>query len=270
MIPKPIGPDIVRIEGLEKAYSGGVIALNGIDLSVQPGELVGLIGANGSGKSTLLKIVYGVLQADRGTLNVFGLHPYRDRAVVRSQTGYAGQEAALDPETRGWEMLHLFYALRRLPQRERTARLEELATEYDLRSFLDRRVGTYSGGQRQRLHLALETMHGPRLLLLDEPTSSLDPTARRDLWIRLAEWRNAGMSVLAATHDLPDVAAHCDRVVLLKGGRVLADDRPESLVRTHSPESDLADVYFRLSGVALEKEAVAARQRGRNRNRGGK
>jgi len=220
----------VRAEGLVKTFGAGVRALGGIEFSIPPGELVALVGPNGSGKSTLLKILYGVTAADAGDARVLGLDPRRERASLRAQVGYAEQETALDPEMTGRETLRLFYALRSLPHRDRDARLARLAGEYDIGSFWHRRVGTYSGGERQRLHLALEAMHEPRLLLLDEPSANLDPTARRALWSRLVAWRDAERTLLVATHDLAEVATYCDRVILLDRGHLLADDAPRALI----------------------------------------
>ena len=220
----------VRAEGLIKEFGAKIRALDGITLSIPSGELVALVGPNGSGKSTLLDILYGVGAADAGDARVLGLDPRRDRARLRARAGYAGQEAALDPEMTGQEILRLFYALHSLPHRSREARLAQLGGEYDIDSFYHRLVRTYSGGERQRLHLALEAMHEPRLLLLDEPTTSLDPTARRALWSRLAAWRDAGRTLLVATHDLAEAAVYCDRVLLLDCGRLLASDTPSALI----------------------------------------
>jgi len=220
----------VRAEGLVKTFGAWVRALDGLEFSIPPGELVALVGPNGSGKSTLLKILYGVTAADAGDARVLGLDPRRERASLRAQVGYAEQETALDPEMTGRETLRLFYALRSLPHRARDARLARLVGEYDIGSFWHRRVGTYSGGERQRLHLALEAMHEPRLLLLDEPTANLDPTARRALWSRLVAWRYAERTLLVATHDLAEVATYCDRVILLDRGHLLADDAPRALI----------------------------------------
>jgi ABC-2 type transport system ATP-binding protein len=210
-----------------------VRALDGIDLDVPAGQLLGLIGANGSGKSTLLRVLFGVVRADAGTVRVLGMDPRRDGAAVRARAAFAGQEAALDGEMTGRETLRLFHALRGLPASGRSQVIDGVVDGYGLAPFVDRRVGTWSGGQRQRLHLALEAMHSPALLLLDEPTSNLDPDGRRDLWRRVTAWRDEGRTILVATHDLAEVAAHCDRALLLHGGRLLADDTPAALVAAH-------------------------------------
>ena len=153
---------------------------------------------------------------------------------LRAKLGYAGQDPGLDPELTGYETLRLFHALRRLPGSGRDECLATMVERYELAEYCHRRVGTYSGGQRQRLHLALETLHGPHLLLLDEPTSNLDPGARRELWRHLDVWRGFGNTIIVASHDLPDVEMYCDRVLLLGGGRLLADGHPDELIARHA------------------------------------
>ncbi|HEU0053377.1 MAG TPA: ABC transporter ATP-binding protein, partial [Longimicrobium sp.] len=219
---------------MAKAYGGGVRALDGVTLAVPAGALLALVGANGSGKSTLLKLLAGIVAPDAGTIAVLGRDPRRERKALRPRLGYAGQEVALDGEMTGAETLRLFHALHALPARDRSARLAAVADDFGLGAFATRPVATWSGGQRQRLHLALATLHAPRVLLLDEPTSSLDPEGRRDLWRRLSAARDGGSTVVVATHDLGDAAAHCDRVVLLHRGRVLADGAPAALVAAHA------------------------------------
>jgi ABC-type multidrug transport system ATPase subunit len=238
----------VRAEGLVKDFGAGVRALDGIKLSILSGELVALVGPNGSGKSTLFKILYGIIVPNAGDARVLGLDPRRDRVSLRAQVGYAEQETTLDPEMTGRETLRLFYALRSLPHRDRNARLARLVEEYNIDSFYHRRVGTYSGGERQRLHLALEAIHEPRLLLLDEPTVSLDPAARRALWSRLVAWRDAGRTLLVATHDLTEVATYCDRVILLDRGHLLADDAPRALIAAQGRARTTITLAYELRG----------------------
>jgi len=238
----------VHAEGLVKTFEAGVRALDGVTLSIPSGELVALVGPNGSGKSTLLEILYGVTTADAGYARVLGLDPRRDRASLRAQAGYAGQETALDPEMTGYETLRLFYALRSLPPRDRDVCVARLAEEYDIDSFCHRLVRTYSGGERQRLHLTLEAMHEPRILLLDEPTAGLDPTARLAFWSRLVAGRDGGRTVLIATHDLAEVATYCDRVVLLDRGHLLADDAPRALIAMQGRAGTTITLAYKLGG----------------------
>ncbi len=224
----------VRAEALTKTHPGGVRALDAVAFSVPPGELVGLVGANGSGKTTLLKVLSGVLAPDAGKAEVLGMEPRRHSAM-RARTAYAGQDPALDPEMTGLETLRLFHALRGLPSSEATGCIRWMVESYGLAEIADRRVATYSGGERQRLHLALSTLHGPEVLLLDEPAAGLDPGGRGELWQRLAtDCRERGRTALVAAHDLAEVERFCDRVLLLHAGRLLADGPPAGIVAAHA------------------------------------
>ena len=224
----------LAVNGLGKTFRGRVKALRDVSFRIGAGRLAGVLGSNGSGKTTLMRILFGILPPDAGEARVLGLCPHREARALRAQSGFAGQGAALDPEMTGWETLRLFHALRGLPARRRRTRLDALCETFGLRAFVRRRIGTFSGGERQRLHLALEMMHEPRLLLLDEPTSNLDAEGRRDLWDRLTRWRDEGRTVLVATHDLDAAAAHCDRVLLLRSGALLADGPPRRIIEAHS------------------------------------
>ncbi len=256
----------VLAEDLEKTFPGDVRAVRGLSFSLPAGELVAIVGGNGSGKTTLLSLLYGIVAPDRGRVRVLGLDPIREGSLLRRRSGFAGQEAALDVETTGWETLHLFYALHSLPQAERKRRLAELVEDHGLAEFAGRRIGTWSGGQRRRLHLALATMHAPDLVLLDEPTTGLDPEARTALWRRMLAWRQQGDTVVLTTHDLNDVAARCDRVLVLAEGRLLADEHPTVLIAEHgrarvrvelaqAPE-DLASLDSDLRGFSGVRDIV--------------
>ncbi|WP_420126943.1 ABC transporter ATP-binding protein [Longimicrobium sp.] len=243
----------VRLSGVGKSF-GSVRALDGIDLAIPAGALVGVIGGNGSGKSTLLRILAGIVAADGGRAEVLGMDPRRDRSTLRARTAYAEQDAALDPDMTGWETLRLFHALQGLPRGEREARLSSAVDRFGLGAFLDRAVGTWSGGQRRRLHLALATLHAPALLMLDEPAAGLDPDGRRDLWRQLAEYRDSGdgNTALVASHDLADVAAHCDLAVLLHQGHLIAVDAPAALAAAHAR----ARTVFTLAREAAAEDAL--------------
>ncbi|HET7460983.1 MAG TPA: ABC transporter ATP-binding protein [Longimicrobium sp.] len=224
----------VRAEGLTRRFGGGVAALDSVSFGAGPGELVAVAGANGAGKSTLLRALYGIGLPDAGRAEVLGMDVRRRRAAVRARAGYAAQEPSLDPEMTGWETLRLFHALLGLPGRDRERRLREAADEHGIAAVCGRFVSTWSGGERQRLNLALATLHAPPVVLLDEPTASLDPAGRRELWRRLAAWRDEGRTVLVATHDLADAGARADRVLVMRAGRVVANDAPAALVAAHA------------------------------------
>jgi len=228
-----------------------------VTFAVPRGELVALVGGNGSGKTTLLRVVFGILPRSAGNVRVLGLDPRREGATLRSRSGFAGQDAALDTETTGWETLRLFHALRALGSTDRERRLAGLVDDFGLASFADRRIATLSGGQKRRLHLALATMHDPELLLLDEPTTGLDPDARGALWRRIVGWRDQGRTILLATHDLHDVTERCDRVLLLEGGRLLADAPPSELIGRHGGARALIKLAEASVDASLERDLRA-------------
>src|SRR5688500_737850 len=160
---------IVQLDSVTKSF-GSVRAFDAVDFVVRASSLVAIIGANGSGKTTLLRVMAGVIAPDSGSVAVLGNDPRSRTTRYERHIGYAAQGLALDPDMTGDETLRLFYALRGLPSDNRDECLSQLVAMFELGPFMKRIVASYSGGQRQRLHLALESMHGPALLLLDEPT----------------------------------------------------------------------------------------------------
>lgn len=222
------GTSAVRLAGVSKSF-GSVLALSEVSCAIARASLVAIVGANGSGKSTMLRVIAGVITPDSGSVSILGDDSPNDSTRTR-HVGYAGQDLALDPEMTGVETLALFYALRGLPRTRRRSRIAAIVDAFELEGFSERAIAGYSGGQRQRLHLALETLHEPSLLLLDEPTASLDPDGRQSLWRRLAARRSAGDAAIVVTHDLGDVERYCDRVIILDRGRVVADDTTAAIV----------------------------------------
>jgi ABC-2 type transport system ATP-binding protein len=217
--------------GLEKRY-GSVLALAGVDLTVAPGELVGLIGANGAGKSTLMKIACGLVRPTAGTATVCGV-PARTREARRN-LGYLAELFRFSGWSTASEVLALHQQLAASPRGriERDALLELVG----LSDAADRRVEGMSKGMQQRLGIAQALIGDPKLLLLDEPTSALDPAGRRDVRTLLVALRDRGIGVLINSHLLGELERVCDRVVILSGGRVVAAGRPEKLTRTGGVE----------------------------------
>lgn len=221
---------LARIEGVVKTYPGGARALDGVDLRVEPGEIVGLIGANGSGKSTLLGVLAGHLRPDGGRASVAGFDPGSREA--RARTGYASQDQALDPEMTGQETLAFFARLQGVSGFG-PPHLAALLEAFGLAGRGDQRVSAYSGGMRQRLHLLLAFLHDPRLALLDEPTNGLDPEGREAFWKLLRARAETGAGTLLSLHDLAEASDRCARVVMLGAGRVQAEGTPASLIGKH-------------------------------------
>lgn len=221
----------LEARGLQKRY-GSVLALAGVDLTVAPGELVGLIGANGAGKSTLMKIACGLVRPAAGTATVCGL-PAASREA-RGSLGYLAELFRFPGWCTASEVLELHQQLAGSPlgQTERDALLEFVG----LSDAADRRVEGMSKGMQQRLGLAQALIGDPKLLLLDEPTSALDPAGRRDVRTLLLGLRDQGIGVLINSHLLGELERVCDRVVILAGGRVVAAGRPEDLTQTGGVE----------------------------------
>jgi ABC-2 type transport system ATP-binding protein len=224
------GSSLATAEGLRKTYSGGARALDGADLRVESGEIVGLIGANGSGKSTLIGVLGGLVRPDAGRASIGGHAP--GTLEARARIGFAPQEQSLDPEMTGRETADFFASLLGADRggRQRVGSLLDL---FGLAERADHRVSAYSGGMRQRLHLLLACLHDPVLLLLDEPSNGLDPEGREAFWKFLRMRADRGLGALFSLHELSEAAARCTRVAMMAAGRVCATGAPADLIAKH-------------------------------------
>lgn len=213
----------IRLHALHKAY-GPVRAVDGIDLTVAPGEIVAVLGPNGAGKSTTTEMITGIATPDSGRVEVFGREPRA--AVQQGLVGVMLQAGALLHEATVREVLRMMHGLhpRPLP-------LDELIERADLAGFLKTRTEKLSGGQAQRLRYALGIMGDPQLLILDEPTVGMDVEIRRSFWASMRSFTEGGRTVLFATHYLDEADAEAHRIVVLAGGRVIADDTPTMIKR---------------------------------------
>jgi ABC-2 type transport system ATP-binding protein len=213
----------IKAEGLTKSY-GEVTALSGVDLEVASGEIVAILGPNGAGKTTTVEILEGYRRPDSGKVEVLGSSPTDAGAALKQRVGIVLQEAGFEDELTVRESLtHLWRAYdnpREVDDLIRTVGLEEKA---------DERIKRLSGGQKRRLDLALALVGNPDLLFLDEPTTGFDPAARRDAWAVIEGLAKAGTTVLLTTHYLEEAQALANRVVVISGGRVLAEGPPGSL-----------------------------------------
>lgn len=210
----------IQADGLRKNY-GRAVALDGADLRVSPGESVALLGPNGSGKTTLLRILSTVTSPSEGSARVFGVNLAAQPREVRRLVGYAPQAPTADAELTCEENLRFMARLFGMGREERRARIEELVEMFQLGQHRHRLVGTLSGGMKRRVELARALIHEPKLLLLDEPATGLDPRAREALWVLLRRLRSeGGLTILMATHRMEDAAAVCDRADILSRGRV--------------------------------------------------
>jgi ABC-2 type transport system ATP-binding protein len=217
----------VLIAGLHKAY-GAIHAVDGVDLSVEEGEIFGILGPNGSGKTTTVECAYGLRRADAGRLRVFGVDPQSDPDAVGRLVGAQLQDSALPDRIKVGEAVHLFSALARHPADE-----QRLVEQWGLAGKRRASYGSLSGGQRQRLHVALALAARPRLVVLDEMTTGLDPNARREVWQLIEQVRGEGTTVLLVTHFMDEAQRLCDRVAIMVGGRVVALGAPSQLMSAH-------------------------------------
>ncbi|GAA2057425.1 daunorubicin resistance protein DrrA family ABC transporter ATP-binding protein [Catenulispora yoronensis] len=219
---------LLEAEGLRKRF-GATQALDGVDLTVPNGAIIGLLGPNGAGKTTMLRILSTLTRPDAGRARVAGFDVVRDAARVRATIGLAGQSAALDEKLTGYENLLMFGRLSRLRERDAKARAAGLLEHYDLAGAAGRLVSTYSGGMRRRLDLISSLIVAPRLLFLDEPTTGLDPRSRNEIWETVRQLVADGTTVLLTTQYLEEADQLADRITIVNHGRVVADGTSHAL-----------------------------------------
>ncbi|MEW2706777.1 ABC transporter ATP-binding protein [Streptomyces koyangensis] len=215
---------IIEVSGVRKAY-GGRTVVDGISFTVEEGEIFGILGPNGAGKTTTVECVEGLRHPDAGSVKVAGLDPVRDRDGVTRVLGAQLQESELQPKITVQEALQLYAACYPDP-----ADWRALAERLGLTEKLSTRFAKLSGGQKQRLFIALALIGNPRVVVLDELTTGLDPRARRETWALIEEVRDSGVTVLLVTHFMEEAQRLCDRIAVIDKGRVAALDTPAGLV----------------------------------------
>lgn len=262
--------EAIRAEGLVKQF-GATRALDGIDLSVPRGTVLGLLGPNGAGKTTAVRILATLVAPDAGQARVDGFDVVTEAAAVRSRIGLTGQYASVDEKLTGRENLVLIARLLGFPRRESRARAGELLAEFGLEDAAHRPVQTYSGGMRRRLDLAASLVGRPRILFLDEPTTGLDPRARLDLWNLIRRLVARGTTVLLTTQYLEEADSLADEIVVIDQGRVIASGTSDqlkariggrTLVLAPEQDSDLEAAVAIVTGiVGLAPEVDGTRLR---------
>jgi ABC-2 type transport system ATP-binding protein len=247
------GAPVVALHGLRKLY-GDFTAVDGIDLSVEAGEVFGLLGPNGAGKSTTIKMLVTLLPPSGGTALVGGYDIVRQASDVRRLIGYVPQALSADGALTGLENLMVFAKLYDVPRREQRKRVDEALEFMGLDAAANRMVSTYSGGMVRRLEIAQTLIHRPRVLFLDEPTIGLDPVARRTVWRHLEELRvQYGTTLFVTTHYMEEADELCNRVAIMDHGRIVALDTPDGLVaQVGQPGATLEDAFAFFTGGTME------------------
>ena len=223
---------MLDVRGVRKSY-GSTVALDGVDLLVEPGTIVGLLGRNGAGKTSLVSVVAGLLRPDAGRVLVGGVDIARDPRRARSLIGLAPQETGVYPTLSVRDNLRLFAALSDLRGRERDTRIDEVAAALMLGDLIDRRARDLSGGERRRLHTAIAVLHRPRLVLLDEPTTGADVHTRRELLRLVTALSREGSAVVYSTHYLQEIEELHAGVALMDRGRVIARGGLDELIKRY-------------------------------------
>jgi ABC-2 type transport system ATP-binding protein len=232
------GDSAIVATGLTRRF-GKLVAVDHLDLDIPRAAIYGFLGPNGSGKSTTIRLLCGLLLPSSGSVSVLGYAVPGEAETVRRRIGYMTQRFSLYEDLSVRENLDFVAEVHGLPARDKRSRLAEAMAEYRLVELAEQRAGTMSGGQRQRLALAAATLHRPELLLLDEPTSAVDPQSRRDFWDSLFDLAGRGTTILVSTHYM-DEAERCHRLAILDRGRLAAEGAPRELMR--SLEGDVVEV----------------------------
>ncbi|HUI27790.1 MAG TPA: ABC transporter ATP-binding protein [Candidatus Kryptonia bacterium] len=223
------GSVALQVVDLRKFY-GDIEAVRGVSFEAHEGEVFGLLGPNGAGKTTMLSIIATLLRASDGDAQVFGHHVGRERQTVRHLIGVAPQDIAIYPNLTAAENLRFFGRMFGIRQRELTQRVRELLALVELDARADDPAGTFSGGMKRRLNLAISLIHRPRLLLLDEPTVGVDPHSREHIFEIVRGLRAAGTAILYTTHYMEEAEQLCDRIAILDEGKIIAMGRLSQLL----------------------------------------
>jgi lipooligosaccharide transport system ATP-binding protein len=262
----------LSVRNLKKVYRSKrhepLVAVDGVSFDVAPGECFGLLGPNGAGKSTTMKCVTGFFEPTEGQVEIEGIDVLREPKRARQHLGVCSQDDSLDTDFTVFDQMVQFASFFGISRREAEARSRELLERFQLSAKAGELVEALSGGMRRRLQVARALVNRPRVLVLDEPTTGLDPEARRALWEILAEQRRSGLAILLSTHYMEEAERLCDRVAIIHRGRILQCDSPERLIEREIGRDpveeeirpgvkirrppNLEDVYLKLTGARLD------------------
>ncbi|NKB35041.1 MAG: ATP-binding cassette domain-containing protein [Pseudomonadales bacterium] len=250
-------------QGLTRRF-GSLIAVNEVDLKIPRGQIYGFLGPNGSGKSTTIRMLCGLLTPSAGSAQVLGMDTRKESEKLKQLIGYMTQRFSLFEDMSVMENLRFISEIYAIDRKSRKTRVAELLEKFDLSSRIKQKAGTLSGGQKQRLALAAATLHKPKILFLDEPTSAVDPQNRRDFWETLFELAEQGTTILVSTHYM-DEAARCHRLAILDQGVKVADGSPRELgneIHSHVIEVSAEDPNLARAALVDEAKIISITQLG--------
>ncbi|MDO6434951.1 ABC transporter ATP-binding protein [Flavitalea sp. BT771] len=250
---------VLEVEGLN-VYYGAFQAVRNVSFNVRPGEIFGLLGPNGAGKTSTLSAVEGLLKPHSGTIRVAGYSTREQPLYARASMGVQLQATSFQPELTVSEIIRLYAGIYGVSLSKE--RIDGILSNIKLLDAANKRYGQLSGGQQQRVSLLIATIHEPRLLLMDEPTTGLDPQSRRQLWERIEAMREKGHGILLTTHSMEEAESVCDRIAIIDHGTIIAIDTPQALIDTNrgNPEVirasrkgkiTLEDVFIGLTGTEI-------------------
>jgi lipooligosaccharide transport system ATP-binding protein len=225
---------MIHAKSVTKSF-GSSVAVNALSLHVKKGECFGLLGPNGAGKSTFIGMVYGVVQRTSGELTVFGLDPATQSRAIKKRLGVVTQDNALDESLSVFDNMNLYAAFGGVPRLERKGRIEELLEYMNLSHKKNSPIITLSGGMKRRLVFVRALLAKPEILILDEPTTGLDPGVRHLLWGRVKELHAKGTTVVLTTHYMHEAEVLCDRLAILNQGAIVAEGSPRAMIEQHAP-----------------------------------
>ena len=224
---------VIEAQGLKKTF-GSFVAVDGISFAVSRGECFGILGPNGAGKTSTIRMIYGFSPLTAGSLKVFGFEIDKELRQIKTRIGVCQQENSLDTELTVLQNLEVFASYFDIEQPSARRRAEELLKFIALEQRRDAPVLELSGGLMRRLMLARALINDPQLLILDEPTTGLDPQSRHQIWNRLEELRSGGLTILLTTHYMEEASRLCDRLIIMDQGRILIEGKPGDLIRQHA------------------------------------
>lgn len=246
---------ILKVDNLQKSYNGKKV-VDGISFEVEKGEVFGILGPNGAGKTTTLEMIEALRPIDGGSATIAGIDVAQNPYKIRSIIGVQPQTPAFQDKTKLSELIELFAAAY-----GEKVNVKKFLDEVNLGEKANSYIETLSGGQKQRFSIAAALVHNPKVFFMDEPTTGLDPQARRNLWDLVEEVRDRGISVILTTHYMDEAEVLCDRVAIMDNGKIIALDTPQKLIKDllgrgfkkkqHVEQANLEDVFIDMTGKAL-------------------